>query len=129
MVDWIKKNHRTIITVVVTISICIWLYACESKTKSLDGSGRLINRAELQLELDTFIGQAEIRTADLDQQDAVRDLIIQNGLLIVSGQPFNPIGIITAFAGIYGATHATSKVVRAAKKSQAKRRTKNGTTA
>ncbi|GAI62994.1 unnamed protein product, partial [marine sediment metagenome] len=50
-----------------------------------------------------------------------------NSLLLVQGTPFNPVGIITALAGIYGLTHGTSKVVRAAQKSQAKRKADNGT--
>ncbi|GAH53810.1 unnamed protein product, partial [marine sediment metagenome] len=52
---------------------------------------RLVNRAELQLELDRFMGMARIRMLDLDRQDAFRDLIIQNSLSLVSGVPFNPV--------------------------------------
>ena len=126
MWNWIKDNHRGIITGVVTVVLCIYLYSCESQVKSLDGSNRLINRAELQLELDTFITQVEIRTMSLDRQDAFRNLIIQNGLALVQGTPFNPVGLITAIAGIYGTAHAASKVVRTAKKSQAKRKANNG---
>ncbi|GAI61185.1 unnamed protein product [marine sediment metagenome] len=123
---WIKKNHRGIITVLITGVLCIWLYSCESQVKSMDGSNRLINRAELQLELDRFMGMAQVRMADLDKQDAFRALIIENSLLLVQGTPFNPLGLITAIAGIYGITHGTSKVVRTVKKSQAKRKANNG---
>lgn len=126
MLSWIKKNRTVLITVVVTIVLCIWLYACESQVKSLDGSGDLVNRSELQLELDTFMAKAEMRMANLDRQDAFRALIIENSLLLVQGTPFNPVGIITAVLGIYGATHGASKVVRAAQKAQAKRKANNG---
>ncbi|GAI70889.1 unnamed protein product [marine sediment metagenome] len=127
MWNWIKKNQRGIITALVTVALCIWLYACESKVRSLDGSGQLINRAELQLELDRFMATAQIRMADLDRQDAFRSLIIENSIVIAQGQPFSLVGLITGIAGIYGLTHATSKVVSAAKKSQAKRKANNGT--
>lgn len=126
MWTWIKKNHKAIITVVLTGVLCFWLYSCESKTTSLMSPERQVNRAELQLELDTFIGQAQIRMADLDRQDEFRSLIIDNSILLVQGSPFNPIGLITAIAGIYGLTHGTSKVVKYAQKSQAKRRANNG---
>lgn len=126
MWEWIKKNHKTIITGIVTVCICFWLYACESQVKSLDGSNRLINRAELQLELDSMIGMAQLRMLDLDRQDALRDIVIQNGLLIVQGQPFSAFGLLTAVFGVYGATHAGSKVTRSLKKSQVKRRANNG---
>ena len=123
---WIRKNHKSIITVSITVVLCIYLYSCESKVKSLYEPDRLVNRAELQLELDRLMSIAQLRMADLDRQDALRDIIIQNGILLVQGQPFNPIGLITAIAGIYGLTHATSKVVSAAKKSQEKRKANNG---
>lgn len=123
---WIKKYHKVVITTVLSVVLCVWLYACESKVKSLDGSNHLVNRAELQLELDQFIGLAQLRMLDLDKQDAFRDIIIQNSVMLAQGQPFNPVGLITAIAGIYGLTHGTSKVVRAAKKSQVKRKANNG---
>ncbi|GAI68960.1 unnamed protein product [marine sediment metagenome] len=126
MFEWIKKNQKMIITVLVSVALCIWLYSCESQVKSLDGSGQLVNRAELQLELDRFMGMAQVRMADLDKQDAFRALIIENSLLLVQGTPFNPVGLITAIAGIYGITHGASKVVRTVKKSQDKRKANNG---
>lgn len=126
MFVWIKKNHRIILTVVLTVALAFWLYSCESKVKSLVEPDTLINRAELQLELDTFMSKAAMRMADLDRQDAFRSLIIENSLVLVQGLPFEPVGIITAIAGIYGLTHATSKVVRAAQKTQIKRRANNG---
>ncbi|GAI75660.1 unnamed protein product, partial [marine sediment metagenome] len=124
--EWIRKNKKAIITVLVTAALCIWLYSCESQVKSLDGSGQLVNRAELVLELDRFMGMAQVRMASLDKQDAFRALIIENSLLLVQGTPFNPLGLITAIAGIYGFTHGASKVVRTVKKSQEKRKANNG---
>lgn len=126
MLVWLKHNARLLITVLVTAALCVWLYACESKTKSLVEPTRLVNRAELQFELDQFMSMAQLRMLDLDRQDAFRSLIIENSLLLVQGTPFNPVGIITAIAGIYGLTHGASKVVRTVQKSQAKRKANNG---
>lgn len=125
MLQWIKTNHKTIITGIVTIAICLWVYACDSQVKSLDGSGTLVNRAELQLELDTFIGSAQLRMLDLDRQDAFREIIIQNSLLLVQGQPFNALGLLTSIFGVYGVTHAGSKVICYCKKCQEKRKANN----
>lgn len=126
MWTWIKNNHRGIIAGIITVALCIWLYACESKVRSLVEPERFINRTELQLELDQIMSVVQLRMADLDRQDAFRSLIIENSLLLVQGTPFNPVGLITAIAGIYGITHGASKVVHAAKKSQAKRKVNNG---
>lgn len=127
MFDWIKKNHKAIITAIVCVVVCFWLYACESQVKSLDGSNRLINRAELQLELDTFIYSAQLRMLSLDKQDALRNIVVENALLVMQGQPFNPVGLLTSILGIYGAVHATSKVTRYAKKVQIVKKVTNGT--
>lgn len=123
---WIKHNIRGIITAILTVALCVFLYSCESQVKSLDGSNRLINRAELQLELDRYMSMAQLRMLDLDKQDAFRDIIIQNSLLVAQGQPFNPIGLITAIAGIYGFSHATTKSSRAIVKAIKNKKVKNG---
>lgn len=123
--NWLKKNRTVIITILVSIALCLWMYACESQVESLNGGGVMITRGQLQLELETLIARAELKVLDLNRQDAFRDLIIQNGLLIVSGQPFNPLGIITAFAGIYGTAHAASKVTTYAKKKRKKETVNN----
>ncbi|GAH66590.1 unnamed protein product [marine sediment metagenome] len=123
---WIKKNRTIILTTIVSVSLCIWLYACESKVKSLTEPTRLVNRAELQLELDRFMGMARIRMLDLDRQDAFRDLIIQNSLSLVSGVPFNPVALITGVLGIYGLAHATTKTSKAVVKKIQKQGVKSG---
>jgi len=123
---WIKKNRTIIETVIVSVSLCIWLYACESKVKSLVEPTQLINRAELQLELDSFMSMAQIRMLELDKQDAFRSLIVENSLLLVQGTPFNPVGLITAIAGIYGLAHATTKTTNAVVNSIKKKVVNNG---
>jgi len=128
MWEWIKKNHKAIITAIVAVVICFWLYACESQVKSLDGSNRLINRAELQLELDNFIYSAQLRMLSLDKQDALRNIVVENALLIVQGQPFNPVGLITSVLAIYGTTTAVSKGSSAIAKAKSKRKVSNGAT-
>jgi len=123
---WIKHNIRLIITVLVTLAVCVFLYSCESQVRSLDGSNRLVNRAGLQLELDRFMSMAQLRMLDLDKQDAFRSLIIENSLIIAQGQPFSLAGLITGIAGIYGATHAATKTTKFISKAVEKRKVNNG---
>lgn len=123
---WIKKNIRGIITAILTVALCIFLYSCESQVKSLTGSGVLINRAELQLELDRFMSIAQLRMLDLDKQDAFRNLVIENSLVLVQGQPFSVLGFITGVAGIYGATHAATKSTKYVSKAIKNKKVNNG---
>ena len=115
MVDWIKKHSAGIISIIVCFSFLLYVYGCEPKTKSLLDSCKLVNRKELQIELDMFINTAKVRMADLDKQEALRNIILQNALVIVEGQPFNPVGILTGLAAIYGITQGGRNVTKVVK--------------
>lgn len=126
MILWLKKHSSIIITILVTAGLAIYLYGCEPKVASLTERGRLINRQELQLELDQFIGLAQLRMLDLDKQEQLRSVILQNALILVQGQPFNPVGLITAIAAIYGATQGGRNITKVVKTKVTKRKVNNG---
>lgn len=128
MKEWFKKNYRTLLIYGVTIGVMLYLYACDSQVRSLDGSRRLVNRSELQQELDTLIAKFDIRLASLDRQDRLREMIVNNAMLIAQGNPFNPIGLLTGIATVYGVTQATTKTVRTVKNGRAKRKANKSTT-
>ena len=127
MIDWIKKNKTIVISILVTISVVVFLYGCESKTRSLSMPDKKVSRIELQYELDQFIRLAELGMVDLDRQDALRAIIIQNALMVVQGQPFNPFGLITAFAAVYGVTQGGQNITRVVKKIRKNGKVNNGT--
>jgi len=127
MYEWIKKHLPLLITGLVTVSVLIFIYACEPKTQSLKREGVFVNRQELQLELKQLAGLAQIRMADLDKQEQLRAVILQNALILVQGQPFNPVGMITGIAALYGLGQAGCNVTKVAKNIAHKRKVKNGT--
>jgi len=75
-----------------------------------------VTRPELQIELTSIMSTAEYRLADLDKQEAFRDIIFQNALLVIDGGTINPAGIITLLAGLYGVTRGGSDIVKRVKK-------------
>lgn len=91
-----------ILTILVCIGIVIYAYGCEPKTKSLTTPNAKVTRDELQLELNSLISTAQIRLADLDRQQEIRDIIFQNALVIAQGGGVNPVGVITAILAIMG---------------------------
>lgn len=127
MLNWIKKQGVTIAAVLVTAGFVLYLYGCESKVKSLNDRDYMVSRLELQEELDHIISMAQIRFANLDQQDKLKNLLMQNALIIAQGQPFNPVGIITGFAALYGIGQAGSKVTKSVNNVRKKRKVDNGT--
>jgi len=110
MSEWIKKHSGFLITVLVTVGTLVFLYGCPPKTQSLVASNKLVNRQELQLELDQLIGLAQLRMTDLDKQEELRAVILQNALILVQGQPFNPLGLLTGVAAIYGIAQGGSNI-------------------
>ncbi len=115
-----------IISIVVIVGFLIYALGCEPKTPSLKDRGVLINRQELQLELDQFITMAQLRMADLDKQEELRTIVLQNALILVQGSPFNPLGILTAIAAIYGIKQGGSNVTKVIKTGIEKRKVNNG---
>ena len=126
MLQWIKKHVSIIIPSLVLGFFLIFVYACEPKVPSLNGTPRKVNREELQFELNTIIELAELRMLDLDKQDRLRGIILQNALVIIEGQPFNPIGIITGFAALYGLTQGGRNITQVVKDTRNKRKVNNG---
>ncbi len=124
---WIKKQWTIIFTALVTVGIVLFVYGCEPKTRSLIDTSKQVNRQELQLELDQIIGLAQLRMVDLDKQEQFRAVILQNALILVQGHPYNPLGIITAIAGIYGVMQGSRNVTNVVKTGLNKRKRNNGT--
>lgn len=127
MLDWIKRNLSLIITGCVTLAVIIFIAACEPKVPSLWNKSVQVNRQELQLELDQLVSLAHLQMLDLDRQEQLRSIILQNALILVQGQPLNPVGIITGIAAVYGLTQGGSNVTKVVKNAIQKRKVNNGT--
>lgn len=127
MLSWLKKHSALIVSVLVTIGFFVFAYSCESKVESLNCGGVQVSRQELQLELDQFISLAQFRMADLDRQDQFKTLLLQNAMILVQGQPFNPAGMLTGLAAIYGIAQAGSNVGKTVNNIRKKRKVNNGT--
>ena len=126
MWQWLGEHKTVIITAIATIGFLIYAYGCEPRVRSLTDNRKLVNRQELQLELDRIMGIAELRLLSLDQQERFRSIILQNALVLVQGQPLNPVGIITAIAGIYGIAQGSRNVTKVVKNGITKRKVNNG---
>lgn len=125
---WFKKYRTTIITIAVTICMVFYLYSCESVVKGILDPNVKINRAELQAELEQINSMAVVRTASLDQQDKFRQLLFENALILATGSPFSPVGLLTGIAAIYGLVSAANSTVKTIKNNVINPKVTNGTT-
>lgn len=100
----------------VAAFVLLFIYGCESQVLSLTGNGQKVNRAELNFELESYLRMAELRFTNLDKQDAVREVIFQNALLVFQTGGINPAGVATAVAAIYGIISGGTSVAKYARK-------------
>lgn len=120
MIKWLKENKPIVFTIIVTVLMIFYIVGCEPKVKSLNNNQQLVTRQELQFELESILRTAELRMAQLDQQERIRQLVLQNALLTIQGTTFNPVGLITAIAALYGIGQAGCNITKTVKKIKGK---------
>lgn len=68
----VRHNQGLVVSVVIVVGLLIWSYGCESRVVSLSNSAVMVTRAELEVEIDTFMNTAEVRLSDLERQDEIK---------------------------------------------------------
>lgn len=103
ILKWMRHYKGFIVSIVLISLTCLWSFGCESKVKSMSGEG-MVSRAGLKIEVEIFARQIELKIADLDGQDAVKQELFNIGLVIAEGgiDAVNPIGAAINIAGILG---------------------------
>jgi hypothetical protein len=102
MWDWIKTHIPLVTALIVGVGLIVYQEGCEPTVKSLLDESQYVTREEFNLELDQIAARAAFRMLSFEKQEQLRNIILQNALVLAAGQPLNPIGIITALAAIYG---------------------------
>jgi len=90
------------ISIVVILLLCVWIFGCQSKVESLNGTRQLVNRGELKIELDHILAKAELNFQELDRQDEIKQIIFNSALMMAKSGSINPIGVLTTFGAILG---------------------------
>lgn len=92
--------------IVFSILLCsgvVWFaYGCQPQTKSLICPENKVNRAELNLEIDTLLKTSQLRIADLDKQEQIRQIVFKQALVIADDGQINPVGLLTSLLAIFG---------------------------
>jgi len=98
----ITTNPVTTICIVVVIGLLLTFYGCESKVTSLLNPTEQINRQQLEGEVETFLGRAEYKFNSLNQQDKLRELLLEHSILSLQSGQIDFVGIFTALGSILG---------------------------
>lgn len=105
----LKDNWQWYLMIIIANIACLWIIACPPTTTSLLEHNKQVTREELQLELETIVNTAKFRMANLDEQDELRNIILQNAVLIIETGTVNPLGILTGLLALYGAGSAITR--------------------
>ncbi len=98
----IKDRPTIIAALILCAGVTFYAYGCESKTTSLIDSRRTINREQLTMEIDQLIRLTENKVADLDKQDALKQFIFEQTIIVAQGGTVNPVGVLTSLMALMG---------------------------
>lgn len=100
--NYIKKNIHWLISVNVAIFVITYAYGCEAKTKSLIHDNKKVPRSEITSELELLERKSKIAYADLDRQERIRDIVLNQSLIVASGGSVNPVGVVMSIMSVLG---------------------------
>ncbi len=90
------------ISSILALAVLIWTYGCESQVTSILYAPDFVNRGQLEIEVDTFIAQAELKFADLDRQDQVKSTLFNAAINFIQGGNVNPAAVAIVIGNILG---------------------------
>lgn len=99
---FIRHNSGMVIGVILVIAILIWCYGCESTVVSIHNPAKRINRTGLEIEVDHFLKQAEMRFIELDQQDEFKRTLFAMAIDFMNEGKVNPLAIAITLGNILG---------------------------
>ena len=101
---WTTIRHNAFLfnAIIIATVTLLWIYGCESQTKSLKYPGVRVNRAELMLELENVISESRIRISDLDKQDEFKEAMFNIALVAAEGNTINPLSVALTLGSILG---------------------------
>lgn len=117
-------SHNTGITLAACLVFCIviWIFGCDPKVQSLIDPTQRITRAELAIEVDTFLAMAEIRYGQLEQKERLKQMVFKHALLFAEGGAVNPYGIMMSLQAIIGTGAIVDNMTKRRKESKALKR-------
>lgn len=109
----IRHNQAMFIGSILCMIFALWFFGCESQTQSLIDPNVKVTEAGLNIEYTSELARleneltvlkatTEIRLQDLHKQDAFKQALFDNALLIASGNNPNPLGLLSLIGTIFG---------------------------
>jgi len=102
LIGFCRAEVGQVIAAAACLFLLVWGTACESQVRSILRPDIPVTRAELTIEVESFLALAETRYQELDQKDQLKALFFDKLLLFTQTGAFNPVGIVPTLIGILG---------------------------
>ncbi len=108
--EFLNHNRYQAITTTLVCLVLIWVYACESKVPSILNPSKKVTRLDLKAELDNYLAVADIRFAQLNRQDELKQTLFEHTTLWATTGAINPLGVLLSLGALLGVGSATDNV-------------------
>lgn len=97
-------NHERYQSVAVILTACllIWMSACQPKCHSLIDPTKQITRTELDAEITLLQSRIDSEFENLEQQEAIRTLLLNLAQTYAVGGGFSPLSALTGAIALLG---------------------------
>jgi len=109
-------NWPQILSLMVGLTVILWLVGCPPRAASPINPEQKLTLPELNVELQHLLEQYELKALEIEEQEAIRQVLIKNALLIAETGTINPLGILTGLLALYGAGSAANSTKNVIKK-------------
>lgn len=110
---WCRHNQGMMIAFVLMVIFVIWFFGCQSTVDSMIHPNRKITEPELRVEYSAEMRRLEaeithleeitdIRLQDIYRQDAMKQALYRNALIIAETGTVNPLGILSLLGTVFG---------------------------
>lgn len=116
MITYLKSHAARLAATALFALLAVTLNSCQPRIPSPVDPSQRLTAQELQVELNHLLALYELRQQQLAERQRIRNAILANALTIANTGTINPLGVITALAGIYGIGSIAKDTTNAIKK-------------
>ena len=113
LAKWVRHNQFVAVSLIAIAGVMVWTYGCQSKVSSMLEPAKMVNREELNIEIDAehrrleaelenLVQRADLKQTELTRQDAIKQKLINFAAITVDAGTVNPAGVVGLAFSILG---------------------------
>lgn len=103
IIEFLNHERYQVVAVAICTALLIWIFSCQSTTRSPSDPTIQVTAVQLDAEIDYYLARCEIAYQDIEQQDAIKQKLLDAAAIAAQGGQVNIVGLLLANLGILGA--------------------------